>query len=104
MGNQLVDGWEKFWGSLGPQVGGISTLLAIAGGAIMAFFLVKWFWQKTRGGGGGNALAGFPWWPMAVGLLFTAPTFLIPAVLRVVQVLINIVDAILKMVVRTLGG
>lgn len=104
MGNQLVEGWEKFWGALGPQVGGISTLLAIGGGAIMAFFLVKWFWQKTRGGGGGGALQGFPWWPMGVGLLLTAPTFLIPAVLRVVQVIINIFDLVLKTIVKTLGG
>lgn len=103
MGNQLVEGWEKFWGAI-PNSGGISTLLAIAGGAIMAFFLVKWFWQKSRGGGGGNAMAGFPWWPMAVGLLLTAPTFLIPAVLRVVQVIINLVDLIFKTVVSTLGG
>jgi len=104
IGNSLVDGWEKFWGALGPQVGGISTLLAIGGGAIMAFFLVKWFWQKTRGGNGGNPMQGFPWWPMAVGLLLTAPTFLIPTVLRLVQVVINVVDVIFNKIVQTLGG
>ena len=102
MNNQLVEGWEKFWGAI-PNSGGIATLLAIAGGAIMAFFLVKWFWGKTRGGGGGGALQGFPWWPMGVGLLLTAPTFLIPAVLRVVQVIINLVDLIFKTVVNTIG-
>jgi hypothetical protein len=93
VGNQLVDGWNQFWGAI-PNSGGISAVLAIFGGAIMAFFLVKWFWQKSRGGGGG-ALQGFPWWPMLVGLLLTAPAFLIPAVLRVVQVIIGLVDTLL---------
>lgn len=102
MGNQLVEGWDKFWGAVSTP--GINTLLMVAGGAIMAFFLVKWFWQKSRGGGGGgNALAGFPWWPMAVGLLLTAPTFLIPMVLRLVQALIGVVDQIMKYITQTLG-
>ena len=101
MGNQLVDGWDKFWGAVSTP--GINTLMMVAGGAIMAWFLVRWFWQKTRGGGGGNALQGFPWWPMAVGLLLTAPTFLIPMVLRLVQSLIGIVDQIFKFITNTLG-
>lgn len=103
MGNQLVEGWEQFWNAI-PNSAGISALLGIAGGGIMAFFLVKWFWQKSRGGGnGGNVMAGFPWWPMGIGLLLTAPTFLIPAVLRVVQVIIGLVDAILKTITNTVG-
>lgn len=101
MGNQLVDGWEKFWGAV-PKSAGIGVVLAIIGGGIMAFFLVKWFWQKTRGGGGG-ALQGFPWWPMAVGLLLTAPTFLIPAVLRVVQVIINLADTAFTTLTNAVG-
>lgn len=98
MDNALVDGWEKFWGAI-PNAGAISTILAIAGGAIMAGFLVVWFWKKTRGGGGGNPMQGFPWWPMAIGLLLTAPTFLIPLVLRVVQVIIVLVDRIINTVI-----
>lgn len=93
MNNQLVDGWEKFWGAI-PNSGAIGTLLAIAGGAVMAWFLIMYFWKKSRGGGGGgNALQGFPWWPMAVGLLLTAPTFLIPLVLRAVQAIIRLVSS-----------
>ena len=103
MGNQLVDGWNKFWNAVPNSAGG-STLLAIAGGAIMAWFLFSWFWKKTRGGGGGgNAMQGFPWWPMGVGLLLTAPAFLIPTVLRVIQAIIGLVDTILKTVTQTLS-
>lgn len=103
MGNQLVEGWDKFWGTVSTP--GMNTLMMIAGGAIMAWFLLKWIWAKSRGGGGGggNVLQGFPWWPMAVGLLLTAPTLLIPMVLRLVQSIIKIVDQILTFAAQTLG-
>lgn len=102
IGNSLVDGWNKFWGAI-PQSAGVTAVLAIVGGAIMAFFLIKFFWQKSRGGGGG-AMSGFPWWPMLVGLLLTAPAFLIPFVLNIVQVIIRLVTQLLKVLTGNLGG
>jgi hypothetical protein len=102
IGNSLVDGWNNFWGNI-PMSGGITVVLSIVGGAIMAFFLIKFFWQKSRGGGGG-AMQGFPWWPMLIGLLLTAPAFLIPFVLNIVQVIINLVTQLLDVLTGNLGG
>jgi len=95
IGDELVTGWNTFWGAVDKD-GKISTVLMVVGGAIMAWFLVTWLWKKSRGGGGGgNALQGFPWWPMAVGLVLTAPTFLIPLVLKLLQSIINVASQIL---------
>lgn len=104
IGNELVNGWTTFWGAI-DKSGSISTLLSIAGGAVMAWFLLSWLWKKSRGGGGGGSpMQGFPYWPMAVGLLLTAPTFLIPLVLRLLQGLINVLSGILGYITNTLSG
>ena len=79
--------WTTFTGALGP-IKPLMNLLAVIGMLIVAWAFVKWAWDRRRGGGmggGGQGLSG----ALIVGLLLSAPGFVIPAGLGVFDIVIN---------------
>lgn len=81
--------WSTFTSALGP-IKPLMNLLAVIGMLIVAWAFVKWAWDRRRGGmsmggGGGHGLSG----ALIVGLLLSAPGFVIPAGLEVFDVVIN---------------
>lgn len=78
--------WALFTSSL-KGIQPLMNLLAVIGMIIVAWAFVKWAWDRRRGGGmgGGQGLSG----ALIVGLLLSAPGFVIPAGLGVFDIVIN---------------
>ena len=85
----LKGGWAKVWSAIGTALGNLAGLLTAFGVIIVVFAVLKWLWDKRRGGGGqGNSTLG---WAMGFGAILAAPGLLIPLTLGLVDVLINAV-------------
>lgn len=86
----LAGSWNNFKDALGSTagVGQLLNLLAIVGMALIAAAFLKWAWDRRKSGGmggGGNGMMG----ALIVGFVLSAPGFIIPAVLGVLDLLIN---------------
>lgn len=92
----LEGSWETLWtgikGSTGQQVW---TLLSVIGVAIVVGALIKWIWDRKRGGGGrGLGNTGAIWGALAVGALLTAPEIILPILLTILDAIVNAIIGI----------
>lgn len=85
----LVSAWSTFWSKIGASYTGtpIETVVTIIGIALIALTLLKFGWDKRRGGGAKQSPI---WWTLALGGLLISPNVLIPAILRALQWVINL--------------
>ncbi|MDO4243562.1 MAG: hypothetical protein Q4C85_07365 [Actinomyces sp.] len=74
---------------------GLFTILAYVGLGILIAAIVRWFWQKRRGGriAEGNSAV---FWALVVGLLCISPKVVIPIALLILQILANLCIAVLN--------
>lgn len=94
----LAGSWDKFWKALmgAGQVQGLFNVLAIVGVALIAWAIVKWAWDRRRGGGGGfggGGGGGGITGALLVGVILAAPNLILPAVLNVLDL---VIDAVVK--------
>jgi len=82
----FVSGWNQL---IGKIPGGVLTVLTIIGVALIVIFVAKWIWGRRRGGGGG--MSGFPWLAIIFGAILAGPTVTVPAILTILQALVNVV-------------
>ena len=83
----LKGGWTKIWGAIQTALGTFAGLLTAFGVLIVVFAVLKWLWDKRRGGDGqGNRALG---WAMLFGAILAAPGLLIPMTLGLVDIVIN---------------
>lgn len=93
----LSGGWDQFWSALKGASGmdQILNLMTIIGVIIVVFALLKWTWDRRRGGGfGGGGGSGGVWGALLVGAVLTAPALLFPIMLTVLDVIANAVVSI----------
>lgn len=95
MTSNLSGAWDRFWGIVTGSSGvdTLFTILAIAGMLLIVGAVVKFLWEKRRGGGG-NSQAMV--WSIIAGGVLAGPSLLIPLVLRIVDFVINLVAALLR--------
>lgn len=93
----LSGSWSAFWRALPGGVSNLLNLLAIVGVALVAIAFIKWAWDRRRGmgggfggGGGSQGIVG----AVIVGIVLAAPNLVIPAVLSVLDLLIDAVVSI----------
>lgn len=109
MGSGQVDfsgSWQKFWGGLASATGfqSLSTLLGIIGLLVVVFAVVMYFFQKARGGmggmggGGGRANGSGIMWAVVAGMMLSAPNFVIPFVLGIIDILANVIIGVAQKV------
>lgn len=89
MGSSIdsVSAWLGLWARL-TGAAGVTDLVTFAtwgGAAMIVFALGKWGWARRRGG----AQAGQIGWPIFVGMFLIAPNAIIPAVLWLVDLIVN---------------
>lgn len=85
MQSDLSATWTDFWGRVSGELGGVTQLLAFVGLVLIVGSIIKYFWDRRRGG----ANAGQLLWAFGAGAILAAPDFLIPLFLNVVDLLIN---------------
>lgn len=81
-------GWNRLSGAITSGWSGLFTAAAIIGVALIVFALVKWAWERRRGGGMGNS--GPMWGALLPGFILIAPLLLIPLVLNLFDFIANI--------------
>ena len=86
--------WDTLWAGLvgGTEFGKITGLLGVIGVAIVAMALIKWAWDRRRGGGAGQS--GAVWGALLVGALLSAPDLIIPILLTILDVIGNAVISV----------
>lgn len=89
----LSGAWDTFWRNIsGGNFGQFLTLLAVIGMLIIVAGIVKYLWDKRRGGGGNtNALV----WTIVVGAVLAAPALIIPILLAAIDIVVNAVVKVL---------
>lgn len=99
MGNSsnLAGAWSSFWGAISGSAGinNLTTILAIVGMLLIVGALVKFVWDKRRGGGG-NSQAVI--WTMIVGGILAGPNVFIPLLLTLADFIVNLFETILRSV------
>ncbi|WP_159604617.1 hypothetical protein [Agromyces humi] len=84
----LVDAWSVFWSTVSSAFDGpLKVLLIVVGIGLIAFSLLKFVWDKRRGG---SARQSPIWWTLGLGGLLIAPDILIPLALGILSWVINI--------------
>ncbi len=82
----LQGGWESFYGSLRDSMGtGLFDLLTGLGAVIVVVAILKWVWDKRRGGARTQGVA----WAILVGSILAAPGLIIPMMLGIVDTVAN---------------
>lgn len=90
----LSKSWDSFFSAIEKQAGPILNLAAVVGVLLVVLALIKWAWDRRRGGGmgmGGQGSGGAVWGSLLVGSLLAAPKIIIPMFLLVFDVIANAV-------------
>lgn len=87
----LTESWGTLWSAITAGIGpGLPRLMAIIGVALVAFAIVKWAWDRRRGGGmgkGGGGIMG----ALLIGAILSSPSVLLPIFLTIVDGVANAV-------------
>jgi hypothetical protein len=82
----LQRGWEAFYDSVRSSVGtGLFDLLTGLGAVIVVVAILKWVWDKRRGGARSQGVL----WAIVIGAIMAAPGLIIPVVLGIVDTVAN---------------
>lgn len=82
----LQGGWESFYNSVRSSVGsGLFDLLTGLGAVIVVIAILKWIWDKRRGGARSQGVL----WAIVVGAILAAPGLIIPVMLGIIDTVAN---------------
>jgi len=85
----LSAAWTTFWSAINRgQISTLLTIVTVIGLIVMVSALLGFVFKKRRGGGGDTK--GL-WWAIAIGALCSAPNVLIPVILKLIDLIVNIV-------------
>lgn len=91
----LSGAWSAFWRGISSGLGNLPMALAIIGMLIIVGGLVKFFWDKRRGGGGNTSQLA---WTSIVGSLLAAPNLILPLLLGIIDLVVNMIVKLVKSV------
>lgn len=90
--------WDRLWADLSPELKGGLELAALIGMLLVVMSLAGYLWQRSRGQ---NAQLKTVLWMMLFGAVLCAPGIIIPLLLRIVDMVANLVAGVGT---STLGG
>lgn len=90
----LAGGWGQFWSAITGGFPKITMIMTIIGVILVVFAIVKWAWDRRRGGLTGNH--GHLWGSLIPGAVLVAPTVLLPLGLLLLDGIINMVISIIQ--------
>ncbi|XKH58638.1 hypothetical protein LG293_16435 (plasmid) [Citricoccus nitrophenolicus] len=85
----LSAGWTKVIAALESGWSGLLTALTFVGILLIVWALVKWAWDRRRGGGMQGS--GPMWGALIPGFILVAPKILIPFLLNLFDIVANLV-------------
>jgi len=88
----LTTGWNKLWSAISSAAPTFFNTLAVIGVALIVFAVLGWIWRKWRGGANSKNLM----WGLAIGAVLAGPQLIIPAVLKIIEIVITIIVGLLK--------
>lgn len=92
----LAGGWDTLWSAIQGIVSGpVTNILTVVGVILVIFAVSKYFFDKRRGSGVSQGL-GIVFWTLLVGALLTAPQVIFPIALRLLDIVANLVIAIVN--------
>lgn len=91
----LSGAWQAFWNGISGGLGNLPMALAIIGMLIIVGGLIKFFWDKRRGGGGNTSQLV---WTSVIGSLLAAPNLILPILLGIVDLVVNMLVKLFKSV------
>ncbi len=98
----LSSSWDDLWNAVSAGVGpGLTRLLAVVGVALVAFAILKWAWDKRKGGGGMGRGGGGVGGALIIGALLSAPDVLMPIALKLAD---GVINAVVQIWNNTNGG
>lgn len=92
MNVNLEGSWSQLWGRISGVAPGLFTLLAMIGVGLLVFALATFIWKKRSGGANPQSLM----WSAAIGALLSAPSIIIPMLLKLIDLVINLVLGVIK--------
>jgi hypothetical protein len=90
-GPQLREKWSDVWDPISSAFDGGIKLLAIIGVCLAVFAILKWVWDRRKGGGGGGQ--GLIWM-MLIGATLAVPDIILPMILQLIDWIIEAVIAL----------
>lgn len=91
----LRGSWLKFWQAVTGGYDGLINMMAIIGVALVVFALIKWAWDRRRGGSMGQGAQPL-WGALIPGAILAAPNVILPILLQILDWLANIVLSLVQ--------
>lgn len=91
----LKGGWETFWDAITAGFPTITNMMTIIGVILVVFALLKWAWDRRRGGGMGQGAQPL-WGALIPGAILAAPDMLFPILLGILDLVINVVISLIN--------
>lgn len=91
----FVSSWSSIWSAISGAVGSqLTTALSIIGGLLVLMSVLKWLWDRRKGGFQGNHHNLL--WTLIIGAVLVSPNTIIPVLLTVVDLVINLIVGIVS--------
>ncbi len=96
----LAGSWSSAWSSLSGPLGGFTNFLGIIGMFLVVMSIVVYIWERRKGNGNHTKLI----WTLAVGAVLASPNFVLPAILGILDFIVNAAASLLHHQANVGGG
>lgn len=80
--------WDQKWAEIAPGNEALLEAMGLVGLVVLVGALIMWVWRRNQGQSQGMTSL----WPaMAIGALLSAPGVMLPAVLNIIDIVMNMV-------------
>ena len=91
----FASSWTTLWNSVSGSISGLTKLLGIVGLLLVVGSVLKWLWDRRRGGvGGGFQAHSHILFTLVLGAVLAAPNFMINWMLVILDTIVNAIASI----------
>ena len=91
----FASSWTSLWNSVSGSISGLTKLLGIVGLLLVVGSVLKWLWDRRRGGvGGGFQAHSHILFTLVLGAVLAAPNFMINWMLVILDTIVNAIASI----------
>ena len=91
----FASSWTTLWNSVSGSISGLTKILGIIGLLLVVGSVLKWLWDRRRGGvGGGFQAHSHILFTLVLGAVLAAPNFMIDWMLVILDTIVNAIASI----------